>query len=38
MGKTFVYNAGEAKNPADKLELVFGLFFDGQKAENQQKK
>ena len=29
MGKTFVYNAGEAKNPADKLELVFGLFFDG---------
>lgn len=29
MGKTFVYNTGEAKALIAELHLQFGMFFDG---------
>lgn len=29
MGKTFVYNTGNAKPPVDELHLEIGVFFDG---------
>ena len=29
MGKTLVYNIGEARAPVGELHLLFGLLFDG---------